>query len=559
MKPEPGKPERTALLSFLQARYLHFTRSLYSRIVLMISILALFLFFAYNFIFRSVNDNYIDSIIDYKSSNISSIVNAALYHSMLRNDYEELFNTLDIINNLSEMDELNLYNSSDSLVYSAYSERARHLNNPNCMLCHESMSQLFPGDGKTFRVVSAETNCSMFVETDNSRHLLIRNPILNERSCYTNQCHAHSPDEVVLGSMIIHLPLKDFDDNIEASTNKYLLLAIIATVIFTGLLLMFTRSNIQRPLNELVVASNSITQGNRKVRMKVKPGQPEELRTVSSAFNEMLDKLHAANQELENWSRQLEYKVQKKSEELSSVQNELIQIERIASLGKLSASVAHELNNPLSGILVYAKLIHKQLISAELTDVKKEAALKHLKLIESETKRCGDIVKGLLDFSRKDQTDFEPCSVHEILRETYDLLHHQMKIKNIGFLTDYKAYGDMVLCSPNQIKQACVAMLVNSSEAVSDNGEIILRTLNNDQQSITIDIVDNGKGIAEENLQHIFEPFFSTKHEASGIGLGLAIVHGIVQSHKGVISVKSAPGKGTTMSITLPLIKSKTL
>jgi two-component system NtrC family sensor kinase len=102
-------------------------------------------------------------------------------------------------------------------------------------------------------------------------------------------------------------------------------------------------------------------------------------------------------------------------------------------------------------------------------------------------------------------------------------------------------------------------MLVNSSEAVSENGEIILRTLNNDAQSVTIEIADNGKGIAEENMSHIFEPFFSTKHEASGIGLGLAIVHGIVQSHKGTIEVHSTPGKGTTMSITIPLIKNKHL
>jgi two-component system NtrC family sensor kinase len=478
---------------------------------------------------------------------------------MLRNDYEELFNTLDIINDLSEMDELNLYNVDDSLVYSAYNTRARHLNNPNCLQCHQSMSELFPGEGKVFRVVSAETNCSMFVETDNSRHLLIRNPILNERSCYTNKCHAHSPDEVVLGSMIIHMPLKDFDNAVEASTNKYLLLAVVATVLFTSLLLMFTRRNIQKPLSELVIASQAITQGNRKVRMKVKPGQLEDMRTVSTAFNEMLDKLQAANHELENWSRQLEYKVQKKSEELSSVQNELIQIERIASLGKLSASVAHELNNPLSGILVYAKVVHKQLTGPEFTEAKKESALKQLKLIESETKRCGDIVKGLLDFSRKDQADFEPYRLHDILRETYDLLHHQMKIKNIGFLTDFKAGMDQIQCSPNQIKQACVAMLVNSSEAVSENGEIILRTLNNDAQSVTIEIADNGKGIAEENMSHIFEPFFSTKHEASGIGLGLAIVHGIVQSHKGTIEVHSTPGKGTTMSITIPLIKNKHL
>jgi two-component system, NtrC family, sensor kinase len=105
-------------------------------------------------------------------------------------------------------------------------------------------------------------------------------------------------------------------------------------------------------------------------------------------------------------------------------QNELIHIERIASLGKLSSSVAHELNNPLSGILVYTKLIHKQLSNPELYASKRESMLKHLKLIENETKRCGDIVKGLLDFSRKEQQDFETKHLHEILQETYELMTH---------------------------------------------------------------------------------------------------------------------------------------
>jgi len=182
--------------------------------------------------------------------------------------------------------------------------------------------------------------------------------------------------------------------------------------------------------------------------------------------------------------------------------------------------------------------------------------LKHLKLIENETKRCGDIVKGLLDFSRKDQNDFEPKHLHEILLETYDLMSHPIKIANINFLTDLSATSDLIYCSPNQIKQACVAMLVNASEAVHENGEIFIRTKNADEDTVTFEITDNGLGIAEEDIPHIFEPFFSTKQDVSGIGLGLAIVHGIIQNHKGKIQVKSELGNGTILSVTLPVIKS---
>jgi two-component system NtrC family sensor kinase len=190
-----------------------------------------------------------------------------------------------------------------------------------------------------------------------------------------------------------------------------------------------------------------------------------------------------------------------------------------------------------------------------MTPAKKEAVLKHLKLIENETKRCGEIVKGLLEFSRKEQEDFESKHLHKILQETFELMTHPIKIANIGFTQDFRARSDLVFCSPNQLKQACIAILVNASEAVKENGEISISTSNPDEDHVKIDISDNGIGIPEDDIPHIFEPFFSTKRETSGIGLGLAIVHGIVKTHNGKIEVESVLGKGTTISITLPLIR----
>jgi two-component system NtrC family sensor kinase len=216
--------------------------------------------------------------------------------------------------------------------------------------------------------------------------------------------------------------------------------------------------------------------------------------------------------------------------------------------------VAHEINNPLAGILVYTKLVQKQLNHPDLTEEKREAMLRHLRLIEAETKRCGDIVKGLLDFSKKDQEDFEPRHLHELLEETFELMRHPVQIANISFLKELKAGNDLIYCSPNQVKQACIAILVNASEAVTENGEIIIRTSNPDPDNILLEIIDNGIGISPEDMPHIFEPFFSTKRETQGIGLGLAIVHGIMQSHHARIQVKSEPGQGTTILFTIPLI-----
>jgi two-component system NtrC family sensor kinase len=319
------------------------------------------------------------------------------------------------------------------------------------------------------------------------------------------------------------------------------------------ILIFFTRKKVKKPLNEIIRASEAVARGDRNMRLEIRPDLLDDMRLVSIAFNNMLDNLNQANKELRNWSQQLEYKVQKKSEELSEIQNELIHVERVASLGKLSSSVAHEINNPLSGVLTYTKLVHKQLDKLDVEFTFKEPMLKYLTVIEKETKRCGDIVKGLLDFSRKDQHNFENKHLHAILQDTYNLMAHQMKISDISFYTDYAAVKDLVNCNENQVKQAFVAILVNACEAVNGSGEVIIRTQNPDADNIRVDISDTGIGIAKEDMQHIFEPFFSAKKKTNGIGLGLAIVHGIVQSHKGKIDIHSEPGKGTTLSITFPL------
>ena len=132
---------------------------------------------------------------------------------------------------------------------------------------------------------------------------------------------------------------------------------------------------------------------------------------------------------------------------------------------------------------------------------------------------------------------------------------HQMHIVDIHFYTDFTAIADLIFCNDSQVKQVCIALLVNALEAITENGEILMKTSNSDEEHIKLEITDNGVGIAPEDISRIFQPFFSAKQRASGIGLGLSIVHGIVQSHKGKIEVTSKPGKGTTMSVIFALVK----
>lgn len=535
--------------------YFRFRSTIYGRVVSIITVASVVLFVAFSVIFRTIYVQYFHTILKQNGNNLGAIVEGSLYKSMLENDKSTLHSTLDIINTMPGIDDVNLYDQNNNLTYSSFSAESEHHSNPDCISCHTNLDEMFSRRERSYMIIDEKSDCSMNPDKPGQRHLLIRRPILNEISCYTAACHAHSENDEVLGSLIIRMPMKDLDSALKKSSVDFLLLSLFITAAILSVLIFFTRKRIKDPLHSIIAASEAVSAGEVKTRLAIGPNLLDDMKLVSQAFNNMLDNLDRAANELENWSKQLEYKVQKKSEELSEVQNELINVERIASLGKLSASVAHEINNPLSGILIYTKLIYKQLDNQEITQKKRDNILKQLKLIEAETKRCGDIVKGLLDFSRKDQEDFEPKHLNEILQGTYELMVHHIKIANITFLTDFSATHDMIWCSPNQIKQACIAIIVNASEAISEKGEIILRTKNTDDNTIRLEISDNGSGIAPEDIPHIFQPFFSTKREARGIGLGLAIVHGIVTNHNGRIEVDSVVGRGTTVSLIFPLRK----
>ncbi len=548
-------PVNRSRLNVFFVKYLSFHSSIYARVIYIIAISLVFLFFSFSAIFKSVYGEYLNTIIRQRGNNVGSIVEGSLYYSMLKNDKSALQSTLDIINTMPGIDEVNMYDSRDSLVYSSYKDDPLNQGNPNCVSCHANFAQMFPPKEKSYRIIDFKSACIMNQSDRGHRQLLIRSPIFNEKSCYTAACHAHNQSEEVLGSLIIKVPLDVLDSAVNKSSAEFFILAILTTLVLLSFLIFFTNNKIRKPLNAIVTASEAVSKGDRSRRLEIKPNLLDDMRLVSQAFNNMLDNLDTASKELQNWSQQLEYKVQKKSEELSEIQNELIHIERITSLGKLSSSVAHEINNPLSGILTYTKLIAKRLNNMDTDPEKVKSLLKYLTVIENETKRCGDIVKGLLDFSRKDQENFKNRHLHRILKEAYDLMAHQMRIADVHFYTEFEAANDLVFCNDNQIKQVCVALLVNASEAVTQNGEITMKTSNPDDEHIRLDIADNGVGIAPEDISRIFQPFYSSKQKASGIGLGLAIVHGIVQSHKGKIEVRSEPGKGTIMSVILSLVK----
>ncbi|NJL28083.1 MAG: hypothetical protein HC897_09380 [Thermoanaerobaculia bacterium] len=223
----------------------------------------------------------------------------------------------------------------------------------------------------------------------------------------------------------------------------------------------------------------------------------------------------------------------------------------MASLGKLAATVAHELNNPLAGILNYAKLVERDLREGVEGPGGEAEISRFLSLIQKESSRCGDIVRNLLVFARRSGGELALHALSEVLDRSLMIVRHRMELGNVALERRALEGDDRVVCDAGQIEQALVALCVNAIEAMEPGGVLTLE-LRPGEDSVEIAVSDTGCGIAPEALPHVFEPFYTTKEGGSGAGLGLAVAYGIVERHAGRIEVGSEPGVGTTFRLTLP-------
>jgi two-component system, NtrC family, sensor kinase len=319
---------------------------------------------------------------------------------------------------------------------------------------------------------------------------------------------------------------------------------------------IFIRQVVHKPIGKLIAGASAIAGGDLKYKIDVK--SKTEIGALANAFNRMTNHLKAAHDEIKDWSESLEKKVEEKSSELKRAQAHLIQIEKMASLGQLSATVAHELNNPLEGIMTYTKLQIKRLQKNNLTKESVDEIIKDMSFMTEETMRCGNIVKNLLIFSKQHPTDFKESNIKDIIERSILLVAHHMQIQNINLVRHYKFDNPLIVCSAPQLQQAFVALFINAIEAISQKGIITVNMSDYDGEKIMVDISDTGQGMSTETKEHIFEPFFTTKSDVKGVGLGLSVVYGIIEYHKGTINVESEIGKGTTFHLIIPRRKAET-
>jgi two-component system NtrC family sensor kinase len=352
-------------------------------------------------------------------------------------------------------------------------------------------------------------------------------------------------DGQIIGILYVGTLEKPYIDIANRVMLTFTILASLC-VVFLLVILYFSTTKIIKPLQRLVIATQEIAKGDLDHRVKFQ--STDELGYLAASFNQMTEKLKAANEELVQCGRILEKKVQERTRELVEMQAHLVQSEKLASLGKLAAGIAHEINNPLGGILIYSHLLLE-----ETKETSSQAET--LKKIIKETSRCKNIVKGLLEFARPKEPEMAPTDLNEVINKALAIFERQALFQNIKIQKDLSDLP-RVVADGSQLQQVFANIIVNAAEAMDGNGLLTIKThLDARTNSLRIEFRDTGHGIKEEDLSRLFEPFFTTKEVGKGTGLGLAISYGIVQKHNGSIEVKSEVGQGSAFTVVLPLNK----
>lgn len=334
-------------------------------------------------------------------------------------------------------------------------------------------------------------------------------------------------DSNIIGMLYVGLLEKKFVD-----MEKKALLTFFGVTILGMILVLivanFIADTIIKPLKNLAAVSKKLSDGNFFQQVTVQSGG--ELGDLEKAFNAMILALKERDRELRQ-----------------QTQEQLMRSEKFAALGRMAAGIAHEVNNPLTGVLMYSHLLLKSLPEGS-------TGRKDVEVIVSETKRCRELLKNLLNFSRESEPHKKPSLINDIVEVVISLISNNVYFEKVALVKDLAGNLPEIMVDANQIEQVLMNLAMNAAEAINDGGKIIMHTrLSEDGTQIITQVTDTGCGISEENLHKIFDPFFTTKEVGKGTGLGLAVSYGIIKRHGGQISVESRVGSGTTFTIMLPV------
>jgi len=476
---------------------------------------------------------------------VSDVIKHSTAYYMLRNDREGLYRTIQTMAGEPGMAQVRVFDQDGRVRYSTESGEVNRYFKELSNLCSDctlpSPSQFASAD--RFHIYRNQAG---------DRILRVLTPIENQPSCSTATCHAHPQNEQVLGMLDTNLSLAEADMHLAESSTLSMVYTAAAMLIVALLSWIFIWHVVHDPIKALNQGTQRLSGGDLGYQIEVR--SYDEVGDLARSFNEMSLQLNNANQESITWARTLEDRVQEKTHELKSAYDHLLHVEKMASVGKMAAVVAHEINNPLAGILTYAKLLRKWIERGEMKDEKLKEAAECLDLIGSESRRCGDIVKNLLVFSRTAPLNVESTDINIVVDRSVRLVQHQLQMNGI----ELQLYADddlpRVQCDPAQMEQVLLALIMNAIDAMPRGGNLWVKTrISEANDAVEVEVRDDGTGIAPDVLARLFEPFQTTKEQGRGVGLGLAVSRSIIDRHNGKIEVKSELGKGTTFTVVLPL------
>ena len=453
---------------------------------------------------------------------LSETVKNSTHYDMLLNQRESVHRIITTIGKQDGIKKVRIFNKDGAIIFSTDQLDVGQMVDKRaeaCYACHAA--------DRTLERLPISERTRIFQIPDSGRVLGIINPIYNEPSCWQGDCHAHESTQKVLGVLDISMSLDDVDRDMQSSQRRLLLFGIVAITAVSAMIYFLVNRIVLKPVTAIAAATRKVADGD--LHYTVELPQRDEIGMLAQSFNAMTHRL-------------------------SEAQRQVYQSQKLAAVGQLAAGVAHEINNPLTGVLSYSSFLLKR--AADQPEFRDD-----LEVIVRETQRCRGIVKGLLDFARPSPPEKHPSDINEIVERAIRIMHAQLAAHRVEVKKQLRAGLPTVNADANQIQQIIVNLLLNATDAIGENGgTVALATALKSTDGVAgtrtgeieISVSDTGCGIPAAHLERLFEPFFSTKGR-KGTGLGLAVAWGIVEQHNGRIEVESEVGKGATFRVLLPI------
>jgi two-component system NtrC family sensor kinase len=477
-------------------------------------------------------------LVEQAANRITDLIVRSTHYEMLRNDRDALLNMIHEVGTQPGIQRIRILNKDGLIIYSTDS---KEVGTPvdkraeGCIGCHAQSAPLAQ--------LNRRDRTRYFTDKRGQRVLAVMREIENAPECSNGSCHVREAGRSILGVIDTTLSLATVDQQIHVHRANLTWFLVGSMMFGSGAAILFMWVVVHRPVKELTRGMHRVAAGDLEYRLPVR--WDDELGDLATSFNKMTAEVGGVQAKIEE-------QVRRKTAELERVHKTLLHSEKMASIGKLAATVAHEINNPLFGILTYARLVVRELLKHEMAG--RDELVEQLQTIERESKRCGELVKTLLTFSRQAPSIREPNDLNTVVHRAVLLVKHKLAMQNIELQETLGAALPPVLCDSNQIQQVVLVLMVNASEAMPKGGRLEVSTeFDPRTEQGVVRVKDTGSGIPEDVLPRIFDPFFTTKEDQNRTGLGLAVAHSIVQQHAGDIVVRSTPGEGTEFQVALPL------